>query len=148
MSRYRSALLLGAAAAVASIVAALLIRTLPSSTSLLTTGHFVVNLALFTWAGARVAPRGGAGWRAGLIAGGMDALVGHPIAFLLSDPPREQIMAMASSSASSLTPDQTDALVTSMHRTGALVGALSAMVIAAIAASVGAWLSRREASAR
>jgi hypothetical protein len=139
----RPALLLGLAAAMASIVAALLIRSVPSSTSLITTLHFVVNLALFTGAGALVARRGGSGWRAGAVAGAVDAVLGHPIAFLLSDPPRELLLSQIASSDVPVTPEQAETLITTMHRTGAVVGAVSAVVIAVIAGAVGAWLARR-----
>jgi hypothetical protein len=137
----RPAVFAGLAAAMVSIVAALLIRAMPSVTSLVTNGHLVVNLVLFAAAGAFVARRGGTGWRAGLLAGALDALLGHPVAFLLSAPPDGSVIPV--SPGTEVTPE----LIASMHRLGALVGAGSAVVIAAVAGAAGAWLVRRRGRA-
>lgn len=135
----RPAVLAGLAAALVSIVAAVLIRTAPAATALVTNLHFLVNLALFTTAGAFVARRGGTGWRAGLLAGALDALLGHSIAFLLSSAPDASVLPVPPGT--EVTPE----LIASMHRVGAIVGAGVAVVIAAVAGAAGAWMARRRA---
>ncbi len=138
----RPATYAGVAAATVSIAAALLIRFLPSFTSVVTGVHFLATLTLFTMAGALAARLGAAGWRAGMFAGLLDALVGHPIAFLLSSPPEPPQVTLQ------IGTEATPELLASLHLWGAVLGAVSAVVIAIVAGAVGGWYARRTGVAR
>lgn len=138
----RPATYAGLAAAAVSIGAAVVIRLVPSLTSVVTGVHFLTTLTLFAMGGALAARLGAAGWRAGLFAGLLDALVGHAGAFLLSSPP----------DASQVTPppgtDVTPELLASLHLWGAVFGAAGAVVIAMVAGAAGGWYARRVGVAR
>jgi hypothetical protein len=133
----RPATYAGLAAAAVSIIAALIIRAAPPATSLVTTAHLLVNLTLFAMGGALAARLGAAGWRAGLFAGLLDALVGHPIAFLLSAPPDPAQVTVPPGT--ELTPQ----LLASMHLWGAVLGAVVAVMLATLAGAAGGWYARR-----
>jgi hypothetical protein len=138
----RPATYAGVAAAAVSIGAAVFIRLAPGLTSIVTGVHFVLTLAVFTMGGALAARLGAAGWRAGMFAGLLDALVGHPIAFLLSAPPEPSAVTLPEGVAA--TPE----LLASLHLWGAVVGAAVAVSIAIVAGSVGGWYARRIGMAR
>ncbi len=133
----RPAVYAGIAAAVASIGAAVVIRLVPSLTSAATVVHFLTTFTLFTAAGALASRLGAAGWRAGIFAGLLDALIGHPIAFLLSSPPDASQVVLPQGV--ELTPE----LLATMHVWGAVFGAAVAVVIAMVAGAIGGWYARR-----
>jgi hypothetical protein len=133
----RPATYAGVAAAVVSIVAALVIRLAPSAASVVTGLHLAVNITLFVMGGALAARLGGAGWRAGLFAGLVDALVGHPIAFLLATPPDPATVTLPPGM------EATPQLLASLHLWGAVLGAITAVCFAVAAGAVGGWYARR-----
>jgi hypothetical protein len=133
----RPATYAGIAAAAASIGAAVCIRLAPGLTAVVTGVHFVLTLAVFAMGGALAARLGAAGWRAGMFAGLLDALVGHPIAFLLSSPPEASVVTLPAGV------EATPELLASLHLWGAVVGAGAAVVIAIVAGAVGGWYARR-----
>ncbi len=138
----RPAAYAGIAAAVASIGAAIAIRLVPSLTSAITGVHFITTLTLFAMGGALAARLGAAGWRAGMFAGLLDALVGHPIAFLLSSPPDASQVTLPQGT------DATPELLATLHVWGAVLGAAAAVVIALVAGAMGGWYARRTLVAR
>lgn len=133
----RPATYAGVAAAVVSIIAAVIIRLAPPATSVVTTAHLLVNLTLFVMGGALAARLGGAGWRAGMFVGLLDALVGHPIAFLISATPDGSQMTLPPGT------EATPELIASLHLWGAVLGAVVAVIFATAAGAVGGWYARR-----
>jgi len=138
----RPATYAGVAAAVVSIVAMIVIRLVPSAESFVSVVHLLVNVLLFATAGALAARLGVAGWRAGLFAGLLDAIIGHTIAFLLAPPP--DASKMTAPPGQVLTPE----LLASMHVWGAVLGAVFAVLIAIAAGAAGGWYAQRTRSAR
>lgn len=114
----------------------------PAAESLASVIHLLVNVLLFATAGALAATLGVAGWRAGLFAGLLDAIVGRTIAFLLAPPP--DAAKMTAPPGQVLTPE----LLASMHVWGAVVGAIAAVLIAIAAGAAGGWYARRTHIAR
>ena len=138
----RPATYAGLAAAVVSIVAMIVIRQLPAAESIVSVVHLLLNVLLFATAGALAATLGVAGWRAGLFAGLLDAMVGHTIAFLLAPPP--DASKMTAPPGEVLTPE----LLASMHVWGAVLGAVVAVLIAIAAGAAGGWYARRTRTPR
>ena len=138
----RPATYAGVAAAVVSIAAMLVIRLVPSAESIVSVVHLLVNVLLFATAGALASQLGVAGWRAGLFAGLLDAMVGHTVAFLLAPPP--DASKMSAPPGEVLTPE----LIASMHAWGAVLGAVVAVLIAIAAGAVGGWYARRRRAVR
>ena len=138
----RPATYAGVAAAVVSIVAMIVIRLVPLAESFVSVVHLLVNVLLFATAGALAARLGVAGWRAGLFAGLLDAIIGHTIAFLLAPPP--DASKMTAPPGQVLTPE----LLDSMHVWGAVLGAVVAVLIAIAAGAVGGRYARRRRAAR
>jgi len=138
----RPATYAGLAAAVVSIVAMIAIRLVPSAESIVSVIHLLVNVLLFATAGALAAQFGVAGWRAGLFAGLLDAIIGHTIAFLLAPPP--DASKVTAPPGQVLTPE----LLASMHVWGAVLGAVFAVLIAIAAGAAGGWYARRRRAAR
>jgi len=141
-SALRPATYAGVAAAIVSIVAMIVIRLVPSAESVVSVVHLLVNVLLFATAGALAARFGIAGWRAGLFAGLLDAIIGHTVAFLLSSPPDASNVTAPPGRV--LTPE----LLASMHVWGAVTGAVVAVLIAIIAGAAGGWYARRGRGAR
>lgn len=133
----RPATYAGVAAAVVSIIAAVIIRVAPPATSVVTTAHLLLTVMLFVMGGALAARLGGDGWRAGVFAGLVDALVGHPIAFLISETPDASQVTLPPGT------DATPQLIASLHLWGAVLGAVVAVIIAAAAGAAGGWYARR-----
>lgn len=136
-SAVRPATYAGLAAALLSITAALAIRFAPPLESVVAAAHLLATFLLYVTAGALVTRMGAAGWRGGMFAGFVDALVGHPIAYLLApalDP-----------SKLSLPPgiEPTPAVLATAQEWGAVVGAGSAVVIALAGGALGGWYARR-----
>lgn len=133
----RPATYAGVAAAVVSITAAIIIRIAPPATSVVTTVHLLLTVMLFVMGGALAARLGGDGWRAGVFAGLVDALVGHPIAFLISETPDVSQVTLPPGT------EATPQLIASLHLWGAVLGAVVAVIIAAVAGAAGGWYARR-----
>ena len=140
-SALRPATYAGIAAAVVSIVAMIAIRQVPSAESAVTAVHLLVNVLLFATAGALAATLGVAGWRAGVFAGLLDAIIGHTIAFLIAPVP--DASKMTAPPGQVLTPE----LVASMHVWGAVIGAVGAVLIAIVAGAAGGWYAQRRRGA-
>lgn len=138
----RPATYAGVAAALVSITAMIVIRLVPAVESVISVVHLLVDVLLFATAGALAATLGVAGWRAGLFAGLLDAIVGHTIAFMLASPP--DASKVTAPPGRVLTPE----LLASMHVWGAVLGAITAILIAMAAGAVGGWYARRRLSAR
>ncbi len=128
----RPATYAGIAAAVVSIGAAVLIRQVPSMEGVVGMGHLVATSLLYATGGALAARLGAAGWRAGLFAGLIDALVGHAIAFFIAPPPDPSTIAAPVGRV--VTPE----LAASIHLWGAVTGAVMAVIIGAAAGWAGA----------
>ncbi len=138
----RPATYAGLAAAIVSIAAMIVIRVAPAAESVATILHLLVNVLLFATAGALAARLGGAGWRAGLFAGLLDAIVGHTIAFLISQPPDASKVTVPLGTA--VTPQ----MIAMLHLWGAVSGALVAVLIAIAAGAAGGWYAGRRRAAR
>lgn len=133
----RAAAYAGAAAALVSIVSALVIRSTPTLESVAAIVHLALTVLFYTTAGALAARFGADGWRAGMFAGLVDALVGHTVAYLIATPPdpaRTTLPAAVSQTAENLA---------RMQAWGAVIGAVSTVVIAIGAGALGAFLMRR-----
>ncbi len=133
----RPAAYAGAVAAVVSVLAAIVIRTSPTLESVTAVAHLALTALFYATAGALAARLGADGWRAGVFAGLVDALVGHTIAYFIAAPPdpaRITLPTGISQTAENLARAQT---------WGAIVGAVSTVIIAAGAGAVGAWYMRR-----
>ncbi len=137
----RPATCAGLCAAAISILAGVAIRWWPSVETPVASAHLVLTLLLYTTAGALAARYAGDGWRAGLFAGLLDALIGHPVAFFLSAPPDPARL--------SLPPgiEATPAVIATAHLWGAVVGASVAIVFATGAGAAGGWYARRAGKA-
>lgn len=135
-SALRPAVYAGLCAALVSIVAAIVIRVAPSATGLATIVHLLLAVLLYATAGAMASRLGAAGWRAGLFAALLDALIGHALAFFISPTPDAASVSLPPGVEA--TPD----VLGSIHLFGALAGAAVAVVLGALAGAVGAWLVR------
>jgi len=138
----RPATYAGVAAAVVSIVAMSVIRLVPAAESVVSVVHLLVNVILFATAGALAARLGVAGWRAGLFAGLLDALVGHTVAFLISQPPDASTVTVPPGT------EVTPQMIAMMHVWGAVSGAIVAVLIAIAAGAAGGWYAKRRRAAR
>ena len=133
----RPATYAGIAAATVSVAAAVAIRIVPTWESLVVGVHFALTVLLYATGGALAARLGGDGWRAGLFAGLLDALIGHTIAFVLAaplDPARVSLPRGVTTSPQ---------LMASMQVWGAVLGASVAVVIAIGAGAAGGWYAKR-----
>jgi hypothetical protein len=136
-SALRPATYAGLAAALLSITAALAIRFAPALETAVAAAHLVATFLLYVTAGALVSRMGAQGWRGGMFAGLVDALVGHPIAYLLApalDPSKVTLPPGL---------EPTPAVLATAQQWGAVVGAGSAIVIALAGGALGGWYARR-----
>lgn len=136
-SALRPAVYAGVCAALASVLAAVAIRMAPGVTALVTTVHLSIALLLYATAGAMASRLGAAGWRAGLFAALLDALIGHALAFFISPTPDAASVRLPPGV------EATPEVLGSVHLFGALLGAGVAVALGAIAGGVGAWLVSR-----
>jgi len=132
----------GVAAAVVSIAAALAIRFAPNTETAAATVHLLLNTLLYATAGALVARLGAAGWRAGMFAALVDALIGHAIAFLIIPAPDASRVSLPAGM------EATPGVLASMHLFGAMAGAALAVVLGLVAGAVGGWAAGRARRSR
>jgi xanthine/uracil/vitamin C permease (AzgA family) len=138
----RPAAYAGIAAALVTIGTQVVIRMSPNAESLVTGGHFVISFVLFVMGGALAARLGGDGWRAGLFAGLLDALIGHSIAFLIApvlDPSRVNAPPGV---------EVTPQLVAAMHLWSAVLGAAVSVAFAVGGGALGGWYARKTLGGR
>lgn len=133
----RPATYAGLAAAVMSVTAAIVIRVAPASEPIVVGLHLLVTATLYLMGGALAARLGGDGWRAGLFAGLLDALVGHAIAFLISEPPDPSRVTLPRGM------EPTPQVLAGVHLWGAVLGAAMAVAIGVAAGAAGGWYARR-----
>ena len=133
----RPATYAGLAAAFVSIAAAFVIRASPSLETPTAVAHLLLTGALYAMGGALAARLGADGWRAGLFAGLLDALIGHAIAFLIAAPPDPSRISLPSGV------EPTPQLLGSMQLWGALLGAAMAIAIAIACGAAGGWYAKR-----
>ncbi len=138
----RPATYAGLVAAAVSVASAIVIRLVPTLESPVAAVHLVLTFVLFVMGGALAARLGGEGWRAGLFAGLLDALIGHAIAFLISAPPDPARL--------SLPPgvEVTPQVIGAAHLWGSVLGAATAIVFAVAGGALGGWYARRSGVAR
>lgn len=132
----RPATYAGVAAAAVSVAAAAVLRAAPALESVVMVVHLAAASLLYATGGALAARLGGDGWRAGLFAGLLDALVGHVVAFLLSAPPDPS--RLTAPPGRELTPS----VVAAMHLWGAVLGAVMAVGLGAVAGWAGGRVVR------
>ena len=133
----RPATYAGIAAATVSVAAAVAIRVVPTWESLVVGAHFALTALVYATGGALAVRLNGDGWRAGLFAGLLDALIGHTIAFVLAaplDPARVSLPRGVTTSAQ---------LMATMQVWGAVLGASVAIMIAIGAGAAGGWYVKR-----
>ncbi len=133
----RPATYAGIAAAFVSITAAIVIRVMPSFETVVGSIHFALTTLLYITGGALAARLGGQGWRAGLFAGLLDALIGHTIAFRVAAP----LVASRVTLPRGMVP--TPQVLAQMQLWGAVVGAGGAILLAVAAGAFGAWYAQR-----
>jgi len=129
----RPATYAGIAAAVVSIVAAIVIRVWPSVEAVAGGVHLVLVFVFYASGGALAARLGAAGWRAGLFAALLDALIGHAIAFFIAAPP----------DASSVTIPQGVEVTSQVQLWGTVTGAALTVLLGVIAGAIGGWYAHR-----
>ncbi len=99
--------------------------------------HLVLVFVFYASGGALAARLGAAGWRAGLFAALLDALIGHAIAFFIAAPP----------DASSVTIPQgvevTSQVLGSVQLWGTVTGAALTVLLGVIAGAIGGWYAHR-----
>jgi len=133
----RPATYAGLAAAMVSILAALAVRSMPAFETPVAAVHLVLTFVLFVMGGALAARLGGDGWRAGLFAGLIDALIGHAMAFLISEPPDPSRLSLPAGV------EATPQLLAAAHLWGAVLGAVTAVLMAIGGGAIGGWYARR-----
>ena len=138
----RPATYAGVVAALVSIAAAVVIRLSPSLESAAAVVHLALTTLLYATAGALATRLGADGWRGGMFAGLLDAVVGHTIAYLIAAPPDASRMTFPAGV------PVTAETVSRMQAWGAVVGAGAAVVIAMLAGAAGGWYVRRRLHAR
>lgn len=133
----RPATYAGLAAALVSIIAAVVIRLAPSLEGPATAAHLLLTGALYVMGGALAARLGADGWRAGLFAGLLDALIGHAIAFFIAAPPDPSRITLPTGV------EPTPQVLGSLQLWGALLGAATAIAIATACGAAGGWYAKR-----
>ena len=133
----RPATYAGLAAAFVSIAAAVAIRLSPNLETPVASAHLLLTGTFYLMGGALAARLGADGWRAGLFAGLLDALIGHAIAFLIAAPPDASRILLPSGV------EPTPQLLGSMQLWGALLGAAMAIGIAIACGAAGGWYAKR-----
>jgi uncharacterized membrane protein YeaQ/YmgE (transglycosylase-associated protein family) len=127
----------GIAAALVSIVGTIVLRAAPAAEALVSPVHLALVLLLYVTGGALAARLGGEGWRAGLFAGLLDALIGHAMAFFIA--PAPDASRIQAPPGREITPQ----LLHAMHLWGAVAGALFTIVLGIVGGAVGSWYARR-----
>ncbi len=138
----RPATYAGVAAALLSIAAALVVRLSPPLEAAAASVHLVLTFTLYVMGGALATRLGGAGWRAGLFAGLLDALIGHAIAFFISAPPDPARITLPRGV------EATPQVLGAMHLWGAVLGAGAAVLFALAGGALGGWYARRTLTER
>lgn len=133
----RPATYAGLTAAFVSIVAAVVIRVSPALETPVAGVHLLLTFSLYVMGGALAARLGGDGWRAGVFAGLLDALIGHAIAFLIAAPPDPTRVSLPRGV------EPTPQVLGSIQLWGALLGAAMTVAIGAIAGAIGGWYAKR-----
>ncbi len=133
----RPATYAGIAAAVTSIAAAIVIRVSPSAESIVVPAHLALTVLFYATGGALAARLGADGWRAGLFAGLLDALIGHAIAFFIAAPPEAGRVSLPNGV------QPTPQVLAGVQLWGAVLGAAMAVAFAAAAGAVGGWYAKR-----
>jgi len=95
--------------------------------------HLVLVFVFYASGGALAARLGAAGWRAGLFAALLDALIGHAIAFFIAAPP----------DASSVTIPQGVEVTSQVQLWGTVTGAALTVLLGVIAGAIGGWYAHR-----
>lgn len=139
-SALRPATYAGLAASLLSVAAALSIRLAPSLEGVAATAHLAGTGLLYLTAGALVTRMGADGWRGGLFAGLVDALVGHPLAYALARAPDPSKITLPPG-----VPPTPEAYATA-QQLGAVAGAGGAILIALALGALGGWYARRTLS--
>ncbi len=134
----RPATYAGIAAAIVSVAAAIVIRVSPALEGVAATTHMVLTVLFYATGGALAARLGADGWRAGVFAGLLDALIGHAIAFFIAAPPAASRMSIPKGV--EVTPE----LLGGMQLWGAVLGAVMAIILAAAAGAAGGWYTKRK----
>jgi hypothetical protein len=134
----RPTVIAGLTASAVSISAMVVIRLSPSLEGVVAGVHLAVTLSLYVLAGMLASRMGAQGWRAGLMAGLVDVLVGHAISFLISTPPDASKVSLPAGV------DATPQVLASVHLWGAVVGAAMAVGLATLCGALGGlWVRRR-----
>lgn len=133
----RPATYAGIAAALVSILAAVVIRLWPPLEALAGAVHLVLAFMFYAMGGVLAASLGADGWRAGLFAGLLDALIGHAIAFFIAGPPDPTRVTLPAGI------EVTPQVLARVQLWGAVTGAGFTIVMGAIAGAVGGWYARR-----
>jgi hypothetical protein len=133
----RPAAYAGAAAALVSVAAAVVIRASPATETLVAIAHLGLTTLFYATAGALAARLGADGWRSGLFAGLVDGVVGHTLAYLIAAPPDPAKITLPAGIS------QTAENFARMQAWGAVVGAVSTVIIAIGAGAIGAQYMRR-----
>ena len=133
----RPATYAGIAAALTSIIAAIVTRVSPSAESIVAPTHLVLTVLFYSTGGALAARMGADGWRAGLFAGLLDALIGHAIAFFIAAPPEAGRVSLPKGV------EATPQVLAGVQLWGAVLGAAMAVAFAAAAGAVGGWYAKR-----
>lgn len=133
----RPATYAGVTAALLTIGAQVVIRVAPSLASTIAAAHFIAAFVLFVMAGALATRLGGDGWRAGLFAGLLDALVGHAIAFFIAVPPDPATVTLPRGV------EATSQVLGAMQLWGAVLSAIVTIAFAIGGGALGGWYARR-----
>ena len=133
----RPAVYAGAAAALVSVISAAVIRSAPALETVTAVAHLGLTMLFYATAGALAVRFGADGWRAGLFAGFVDAIVGHTLAYLIAAPPDPAKISLPAGIS------QTAENLARAHGWGAILGAISTVIIASGAGAIGAQYMRR-----
>ena len=102
--------------------------------------HLLLTSSFYVMGGALATRLGAQGWRAGVFAGLLDALIGHAIAFLIAAPPDASRIWRPSGV------EPTPQVLGSTQLWGALLGATMAIAIGAIGGAAGGSYAKRTRS--
>jgi hypothetical protein len=133
----RPAAYAGAAAALVSVLSAVVIRAAPTLETVVAVAHLGLTVLFYATAGALAARLGADGWRAGLFAGLVDGICGHTLALLIAAPPDPARIALPSGIA------QTAENLARAQTWNAILGAIATVIVATGLGALGAFNVRR-----